>query len=202
MQLSLNEIQAESRKAARGAGLSWGLAEEVGQAMAWLAERGIDAVPALLDILARVGQEAIDDDPIRIGTEIADRAQELAADAELTFYQIQQPILLLPFLAMAAGLIGRNLTLRHADGSWSVAPNAAEPAMLLAATGRHKIVAASCRADQSPALPRAGRAHADTRRDIDEALWQQLQGLAHKTYVPASEQSRRLGAGAGAIDND
>jgi len=46
MLCSLNEIEAQLRKAARGAGLSWGLAEEAGKAGRWLAMHGIDALPA------------------------------------------------------------------------------------------------------------------------------------------------------------
>jgi hypothetical protein len=40
------------------------------------------------------------------------------------------------------------------------------------------------------------------RLDIDPARWQRLQNLSYRTYVPASERSRRSGAGAGNIDND
>ena len=41
MTWSLNEIETLSRKAARGAGLSWGLAEEAGKATRWLAAAGL-----------------------------------------------------------------------------------------------------------------------------------------------------------------
>jgi len=33
-------------------------------------------------------------------------------------------------------------------------------------------------------------------------VWQALETLAHQTYVPASEASRKMGAGAGLVDND
>jgi hypothetical protein len=201
MQVSLNEIQVESRKAARGAGLSWGLAEEAGQAMAWLAEQGVDAVPALLDVLAQVSV-ASDDSPIRIGAEIVDRAGELAADTELSFRQIRQPILILPFLAMAARLIGRGLILQHAAGRWAVAPDAVEQAVLQAAAGQQQITAVSCHADSSRVVASARRAQSIIRLDIEEVVWRRLQAFAHMTYVPASDLSRRLGAGAGTIDND
>jgi hypothetical protein len=46
MLFSLNEIEAQLRKAARGAGLPWGLAEEAGKAARWLAMHGIDGLPA------------------------------------------------------------------------------------------------------------------------------------------------------------
>ena len=51
MSWSLAEIEAETRKATRGAGLPWGLAEEAGKAVRWLAMHGIDATAALCDVL-------------------------------------------------------------------------------------------------------------------------------------------------------
>ena len=41
MNWSLNELDAMARKAARGAGYSWGLAEEAGRATRWLAAAGL-----------------------------------------------------------------------------------------------------------------------------------------------------------------
>ena len=42
MHASLNEIESLCKKAARGAGLSWGLAEEAGKAARWLSAHGLD----------------------------------------------------------------------------------------------------------------------------------------------------------------
>src|SRR3954463_11235493 len=53
MSWSLNEIEAEVKKAVRGAGLAWGLAEEGAKAARWLASRAIDPMPAVLDVLDR-----------------------------------------------------------------------------------------------------------------------------------------------------
>ena len=46
--LSQNEIEQLCLKAARGAGMSWGLAEEAGFAAAWLAMRGLHGPGGLL----------------------------------------------------------------------------------------------------------------------------------------------------------
>jgi len=42
----------------------------------------------------------------------------------------------------------------------------------------------------------------DTRVCVDHTCLQQLKHLAHRTYAPATEQSRIAGAGAGLNDND
>lgn len=49
--MSLNEIELTTRRAARGAGLSFGLAEDAGRAAAWLAEAGLDFGVAVADAL-------------------------------------------------------------------------------------------------------------------------------------------------------
>ena len=41
-----------------------------------------------------------------------------------------------------------------------------------------------------------------TRAAPDPSAWAALTDLAHRTYAPATEESRRLGAGAGLSDND
>ena len=48
---SLSEIIATGRKAAKGAGYSWGQADEVGRATAWLWEHGIDSITPLAELL-------------------------------------------------------------------------------------------------------------------------------------------------------
>ena len=41
-----------------------------------------------------------------------------------------------------------------------------------------------------------------TRAAPDPAIWALLNSFAHRTYAPATEESRLLGAGAGLSDND
>ena len=67
MNFSLNEIEAQVRKAVRGAGLSWGLGEEGGKAMRWLASQNVDASAALADILDRHERHALDVQIVSIG---------------------------------------------------------------------------------------------------------------------------------------
>ena len=50
---SLNELEALARKAARGAGLPWGLAEDAGWAVRWLEARELPAATLLAHWLDR-----------------------------------------------------------------------------------------------------------------------------------------------------
>jgi hypothetical protein len=202
MQLSLNEIQVECRKAARGAGLAWGLAEETGRAVAWLAQRGVDALPTLLDCLGAVPVDDWIGDPIRSGIEVADLAGKMASGDVLSFSEIRQPVLFLPFAALSARLISRTVTVIHSDGTWLLSPDGVDRSALQEAARRSVITAVTCRAGDMHSSAQEKSPLQMSRLEIDEAVWQRLQDLAHRTYVPASEQSRLLGAGAGTIDND
>jgi hypothetical protein len=202
MQLSLNEMQVECRKAARGAGLAWGLAEETGRAVAWLAQYGVDALPALLDCLRAVSVEDRSGDPIRGGTEMGDLAGKMGLGGVLSFAEIRQPILFLPFAALSARLINRPVTITHSDGAWLLTPEGADRSVLQEVARRSIVTAVTCRAGDMQPSAQQKSPPGMPRVEIDEAIWQRLQDLAHRTYVPASEQSRLLGAGAGTIDND
>ena len=48
---SLAEIDALSRKACRGAGYSWGLAEDAGKAVRWLTAYGLPGAETLSELL-------------------------------------------------------------------------------------------------------------------------------------------------------
>jgi hypothetical protein len=51
---SLTEIEAHTRKAARGAGYEWGEAEEMGKAVRWLCANGVNGAEQCLTLLKAV----------------------------------------------------------------------------------------------------------------------------------------------------
>jgi hypothetical protein len=165
--------------------------------MAWLAGQGIDALPILLGYLEALPDSAPSGDPIRAGIWIADQSKHLAEGESLSFVEIRQPMLVLPFVAMAARSIGRPIIITHHGGEWIVPP-AGLPEQDL--RGIAALVSVTCRA--ATATADAATPISASRLDIDDLVWQRLKDLAQRTYVPATEQSRLLGAGAGSIDND
>ncbi|MGI9319695.1 MAG: DUF3726 domain-containing protein [bacterium] len=56
MHLSLNQVEHTARKAVRGAGLPWGLAEDAGRAVRWLESVDLDGAHQLADHLQTVEQ--------------------------------------------------------------------------------------------------------------------------------------------------
>jgi hypothetical protein len=214
---SLNEIDAELRKAARGAGLSWGIAEDVGRmgrCLARFVPQHLDRLADALEDLqsgrhaARVisdpsGIRSPDDRPLSplvLGPAIADRLKDIAAGTLAITSPAAQPDLLVPILASLAERLQRPLRLRMKDFEITIDRDKAPAlAALTSRTGAEEMLISappqSRKLDPAPAARSGGIAIADK-------VWRRFNALAALTYVPASEHSRLAGAGAGLSDND
>lgn len=201
MNLSLNEVEAMAKKATRGAGYAWGLAEEAAKATRWLSGRGVDGVAVLAAALSRRGGCAAAGQggcrtcsacPLGAGPAVSDTAATLTV-RDMRFDAVAQPMLLVPFAAMAARRIGATVTVASGPG---VAVTDGTQLALSGSFPTEAAVAVSVGGTvQKPVAP-------TTRATPDIVAWAQIEALAHRTYAPATEESRALGAGAGLSDND
>lgn len=215
--LSRSEIEALCAKAARGAGMAWGLAEEAGFAAGWLSMRGVDGPGALADHLgwaeglpwqeicpevAAGIWKARDSGtlcPVALGATLCDFATlpQGALDGDgLVVGPVSRPVILLPFLAAMAQRLEYAVEARWPGGRIAVAPSGdmAGEVAELAALDRAQLTL--CRAaDTPPPMSRRGRVGC-SQDTVDR-----LNALALKTTVPPSEISRD-DAGAGTSDND
>ncbi|HEV7254918.1 MAG TPA: DUF3726 domain-containing protein [Mesorhizobium sp.] len=214
---SLGEIEAELRKAARGAGLPWGLAEEVGHAARALAKASPNAFAALAHALealqagrhgtrmacAGTALRPIDGrplSPLAVGPAIADRAAMLEQASLTIEAAVASLCLLAPALAGVAERSERAVLLRAGGRELVVGADIAQAATALdgldAGDGLTiSLLPASRPPGGSPPRPAEPVA-------IPEGLWRRFGRLAALTYVPASDRSRLAGAGAGLVDND
>jgi len=215
--LSRSEIEALCAKAARGAGMAWGLAEEAGFAAGWLAVRGIDGPRALVDHLAwaecrpwhdicptvaagrwtACGEGVLC--PVALGATLCDfcTLPEAALDESgLTVGPVGQPVMLLPFVAAMARRLGHAIDVAWPEGRVTLAPSGAMAGALpeFAALGRAQVTLR--RGDEPQPGETTGR-----RRGCSRETLARLDALALKTTVPPSEISR-ADAGSGGSDND
>ncbi len=210
LNLSLNEVEALAKKATRGAGYPWGIAEEAAKATRWLVENGLDACAELAGLLevfdgadpadwrptmegntwsAPLGRLC----PLIAGASVSDFAYRLPEEAVI-LEEVVRPGLLVPFAGYAAQYLGQPVTMTWAEGSavtdgtglvWSGAAVAQAKRVEIAVGGVCDQPSVGCdRASPSP-------------RDLNS-----LERFAHRTYAPATEASRLKGAGAGTSDND
>ena len=108
--LSQGEATAIVVKAARGFGLSWGLAEEAGWALCQLGQFGDDSL-SWFD--RAFNASSTENCPITIGATVMDHAPLPNSEAQLggDLGLIRMPVLLIPFLRQSADLVGHRLFL-------------------------------------------------------------------------------------------
>ena len=114
---SLNEVSARCKLAAKGAGYSWGMAEEVARSVYWLVSRGLPGLERLVSLLDSMPlHESVSDYspssisadvrsnrdwlcPIASGCMVSDLLLDLSEQNELQFSDLRSPLLLVPFIA-------------------------------------------------------------------------------------------------------
>ncbi|EFO29918.1 conserved hypothetical protein [Roseibium sp. TrichSKD4] len=216
MRTSLNEVETMAKRACRGAGLPWGIAEETGKAARWLAIHGFDAVGTIGDVLQfhdHVDHSALSPDtegvnwiasgglisPLMAGTALCDHAERLTGQNEIVMANVAYPIVLLSFSAIAAKELNRPIEVQWENVSTvvlgdelSIAGNYTD--LTLTDSGQIRCVLASPK--------QSARKKLDTGCETTEVAWHRLNYYAQRTYAPATEASRLAGAGAGSNDND
>ena len=209
MNLSLNEIEALAKRAVRGAGYHWGAAEDAAKATRWLCLQGFDGAEELANLLVQDFAPAIKDHspkstrpewrsagdlcPIMAGVLLSDCAEHLRR-GPITLRDVAVPVLLLPFAGNVARRLGVAVSI-DCEG-WTAVTD-----------GIHTDAKNSYPRRASEAVVRVGGALDDprirySRAAPDPEALSFLNRLAHRTYAPATEQSRLMGAGAGLSDND
>lgn len=217
--LSCNEVSALCTKAARGAGMSWGMAQEAGFAAAWLTARGIDGPGLIRQHLDRSKARQWSDlcplgapgnwqglaglalCPIHLGATICDFANLVdgpLSGAMIALGPVATPALLLPFLADFAKTNAKAITLTSPDGSICIG---GDMDWLQGAVVTFDTPECALQLAAAPALPSAIHAPQTHKATTTPATVQALNSRAMNTTVPASEASR-AGAGSGQSDND
>ncbi|MFD0858868.1 DUF3726 domain-containing protein [Roseovarius aquimarinus] len=213
MSWALSEIEGLARKAARGAGFSWGMAEEAGKAARWLAGIGLPGPEVLADFLEaydrtphsemRPRDTGIDRwtaaggviCPISAGCALCDLAQDDAPSRDIDIENCAYPLLLLPFVRAAAedGAQSERLIWPGGEFAFSSEVRGAAATPMLA------LSPARVQQGENDALPLPD---CQMRYDLAEEPAARLAAFAARTYAPDSEESRLSGAGAGLADND
>ena len=196
--LSQGEATAIVVKAARGFGLSWGLAEEAGWALCQLGQYGSDP----LSWFERAFNASTENCPITIGATVMDHAPLPNSDAQLggDLGPICMPVLLIPFLRQAAELVGHRLFLFEKSNGLRIDVTGdlgSHIEQLGSLRISHVVIEVGASINNDPPLkPKTCRFQTsmDTLTQLDK--------LGSRTYVPETEASRMSGAGAGASDND
>jgi len=214
---SLNEIEVMGKRAARGAGLPWGIAEEAGKALRWLTMFGFPGTQQLAAILSRHdggehqaltfedGRWKASDgsmSPLIAGAALSDRARGIAKGEIIELGWTAEPLLLAPYVAVAAK--SSEAVLALCFNETSLIPRADQ--LLIQGDPDGLTVGETawvvCRPETRPcAFETVISPCPRSTFILDAEAWSRLDNLAKHTFAPATEASRQKGAGAGRSDD-
>ena len=209
MTFALNEIEAMAKGAARGAGFDWGIAEETGKSVRWLAARGLPGPELLIKTLKRsesitysVAAPNITREPWMApggwlcpsfaGAAIVDCAQSIAAGHKIQLGNIYFPLLLVPYAAMCGKYNSCIIEVSWPGATFTIATGGG-----LFIVGDEWETAAvewvrCCRIDKVPSGPPIRET---SRCSVPGPIFDSLNEYTQRTYAPATSESRERGAG-------
>ena len=208
MTWSMGEIGALATKAARGSGLDWGLAEEAGYAVNWLQRRQLPGVMALCRYLSWRHHGNLTRWPDKTGAQghycpitIGAAYGDCAFCDEAQFSRIKTPLLLIPFVAIRT--TEKPLEINIGSSRFYLAKDqigyTKNDTAILGDSAPCQISIAST---SMPYITVTIVSDLQRVPATATACVSVLENFAKNTYAPATEESRRAGAGAGLNEND
>lgn len=209
MSHSLGEIETLAIRAARGAGMAWGLAEDAGRAVAWLCAHALPGAERLAALL--LGQSDRDRTaafpepcadawqarsgalcPIATGAALSDRAAEISKKTALRLLRCDEPVLLLPSLASVAQRTG--VPIRCDTVTFSAV--CSSKGLYVAQSPPDAPNVEPLDVTLTPGAPLQGvRVHSGNRATPSESALKTLTELSCRLYAPETQDRRRSGAG-------
>ena len=200
-----SEIETISKRATKAAGFPWGVAEEVGKNIKNLELLGISGIENLnlyLEMVKGVetyslkeisAENKIEPDffcPFYTGTALLDSASKVEEIKNLTFYSINFPILLIPFINRLSDKIGKKIKFQIDDHNFLLNLN--------------KFISTDSYLE-GLIIKSAKIVKIEIQENIDsfqDKVWDQLYNLSSETFVEETDRLKENAAGAGLADND
>ena len=201
---TLSEIDTISKRAARSAGFSWGIAEEVGKNMRLLELFGLAGIKNLnkylkdykkkqfqkITLISNVNKANKQPFcPIILGANFIDQVNLLDKKNNIQISNIAFPILFLPFASRASEIIGKKIFLKIDEKEFLLNLNQSIYSNYL----KNEILE-NCNSINISFL--------ENNNLFNENEWSELYKLSEETFVEETESLKIVGAGAGLTDND
>jgi len=201
---TLSEIDTTSKRATRGAGFSWGIAEEVGKNMRLLELFGLSGIKNLNKYLKDYKKKKfqkitlISDIneankypfcPIILGTNFIDQIKLLDKKNNIQISNIAFPILFLPFVSRASEIVGKKIFLKIEEKEFLLNLNQSIYSNYL----KNEILE-NCN--------KVNISFIENNNSFNENEWKELYKLSEDTFVEETESLKIGAAGAGLTDND
>ena len=202
---SSSEIITVSKRATKAAGYSWGVAEEVGKNIDVLELIGIAGIENLKSYLSDIktktpigpngikSQNKINNEclcPILTGVSLIDDFKNIEILKEINFYNVNFPLLMIPFISRLSFLIGKRVSIEIDEYQFKfnldkyMFSNSDINSLILENTKNVKIEVF------------------ENEDSFSQEVWDELYALSTDTFVEENEKLKSTAAGAGLEDND
>ena len=199
---SLSEIDTTSKRASKAAGFSWGVAEEIGKAIRSLELFGLPGIKNLNLYLNKIEKNhpekinTIDREnknkelcPIYCGVAFLDQCQKLEILKNIKFYNVNYPILILPFMSKASEILGKKILIQFNKSSFLMNFN-------------KSILSKNLEKQVIDSADEISIEFLENKNSFFDNEWKQLYKLSEKTFVEETDSLKQGAAGAGLTDND
>jgi len=199
---SLSEIDTTSKRASKAVGFSWGIAEEIGKAVRSLELFGLPGIKNLNLYLNKIEKKhptkinKIDKDnkskelcPIYCGVAFLDQCKKIEILKNIKFYNVNYPILILPFISKASEILGKKILIQFNNSS-------------LLMNFNKTILSQNLEKQVIDVVDEISIEFLENNNSFSEQEWKKLYKLSEKTFVDETDSLKAKGAGAGLTDND
>jgi len=200
---SFSEIDTTVKRASKGVGFPWGVAEEVGKNIRLLEMFGLPGLKNLnqyfknikqkkfqnLSLISKENTSKIPYCPIVAGTSFIDQINLAEEQKEIIIENMGFPILFLPFLSRASEIIGKRIFMNIDDKDFLLNFNQSIYSNYLSGAIIEKANIIKIK-------------FLENINSFDEKDWQEIYKLSENTFVEETEELKKSAAGAGLTDND
>tara|TARA_B100002049_G_scaffold54291_1_gene38385 strand:+ start:72 stop:683 length:612 start_codon:yes stop_codon:yes gene_type:complete len=201
---SLSEIDTTSKRASKAAGFSWGIAEEIGKSIRSLELFGLPGIINLNLYLKKIKKNhpeklnKIDKEnkpqnkelcPIYCGVAFLDQCKQLENLVSIKFYNVNYPLLILPFISRASEILGKKILVQFNNTSFLT-------------NFDKSILSKNIDEKVNPLTNEISIEFLENKNSFSDQDWKELYQLSEETFVEESDSLKQSGAGAGLTDND
>ena len=201
--MSFSEIETVSKRASKAIGYSWGISEEIGKSIRILEMFNLPGISTLNQYLKKIKNNhpkklknilkinKSDDElcPIYTGVRILDNCNQLEDLNIIKFFNINYPLLIIPFLSRSSEIINKPIHVILDEGKYILNSN--------------KTILTNIEKSNNSKISKELTIQFEENKNLfTDTEWKELYKLSEDTFVPETDSLKSSAAGAGLTDND
>ena len=201
--MSFSEIETVSKRASKAIGYSWGISEDIGKSIRILEMFNLPGISTLNQYFKKIKNNhpkklknilkinKSDDElcPIYTGVRILDNCNQLEDLNVIKFFNINYPLLIIPFLSRSSEIINKPIHVILDEGKYILNSN--------------KTILTNIEKSNNSKISKELTIQFEENKNLfTDTEWKELYKLSEDTFVPETDSLKSSAAGAGLTDND